>query len=54
VLFRGKKVPQDVQNLENDAIKISANKSAWIDVKAFEEWIDKVWAPIVSGLRGPF
>ena len=41
VLFRGEKVSRDVQNLESDATKISANKSAWIDVKTFEKWIDK-------------
>lgn len=45
VIFKAKKVPRDVQDLEDEKLKLSANSTAWMDVKAFEDWIQRIWAP---------
>jgi len=44
-VLKGKKIPREVQAIEDDDLIVSANSSAWINEETFLQWIQKVWRP---------
>ena len=43
VIFKAKKVPRDVEGLQDENLKLNANYSAWMNTVSFENWIDVIW-----------
>jgi len=44
-IFKGKKVPRDIEHLESDQLVLSANPNSWMTKESFLLWIQRVWRP---------
>ena len=44
-------MPKDIIGLANENLVFAANDSAWMNLGAFEEWINKIWTPSRNQFR---
>jgi hypothetical protein len=44
-ILKGKKIPAELKELENQDIFVSANASAWQKHETMVEWVEKIWKP---------
>jgi len=47
-VLKGKKIPREVQALEDGDLFVVSNSSAWITEETFMIWIQKIWRPHAS------
>ena len=45
VITKGKKVPQELEELETPNLVIASNDNAWMTEELFLKWISRVWRP---------
>jgi len=51
VVLKGKKVPRELEDLENNNLVITSSQNAWITEEGFLIWINRIWRPYSSQFK---
>lgn len=44
-MVKGKKIPQDIVDLESPQLVLASSENAWVTEEGFLKWISRVWKP---------